>query len=166
MITRIFISHSVTDAELVAKLKSFVERKFIGAIKCFVSSDRSSIPPGTPWFDEIRNGIQESSLAIVVCSPTSVTRPWVNFEAGAAYFSGLRVIPLLVRGLDRSQLPAPLSLSQVLDASDKADLYALINSIAEAASLRVPSGAPSIRYTVSFNNSLVSFPRHMRGRWI
>lgn len=54
---------------------------------------------------------------ISLCSPQSIQRPWINYEAGAAWGLGKPMIPLLHSGLNISALKAPLLQFQAIDIS-------------------------------------------------
>ena len=71
-------------------------------------------------------------MAIILASPESVKRPWVNFEGGAAYIRGIPVIPLCHSGMTPSKLPAPLNTLQGATASVEAELRAIFPVLAKA----------------------------------
>lgn len=50
-----------------------------------------------------------ASVHVILCSPESVARPWIQFEAGAAQIRGIPIIPICHSGLTPAQLPVPLS---------------------------------------------------------
>ena len=54
------------------------------------------------------------SLVIVVASPDSLSRPWVNFEAGGGWFKGLDLLAICHSGQQKSRLPPPLSDFQAI----------------------------------------------------
>lgn len=71
-------------------------------------------------------------MEIVIASPTSVKRPWVNFEAGAGWIRDVPVIPLCHSGTTPASLPMPLSEVQAALATDKEELARLVPVLAEA----------------------------------
>jgi hypothetical protein len=80
-----------------------------------------------------------SAIVLVVASPDSVASPWVNFEAGGAWLSGVRVVPCCVKGMKPSSLPAPLGHLQAVSLDTVGGLADLIRQIAEVAGLDYPS---------------------------
>jgi hypothetical protein len=84
MPNRAFVSHVSEEADVAARIKAALSRDFLGLLDVFVSSDTESIAAGEEWLRSIEKALQESALLIVLCSPASVGRPWINFEAGAA----------------------------------------------------------------------------------
>jgi hypothetical protein len=61
-------------------------------------------------------------------SKASVARPWINFEAGAAWLAKKPIIPACFGGLTKDTLPKPYSGIQALNLPD--DLDYLVKSVA------------------------------------
>lgn len=139
MPNRAFVSHVSEEAAVAARLKKALTRDFLGLLDVFVSSDAESIGAGEEWLRSIEGALQDSAMLIVLCSPASVGRPWINFEAGAAWMRGIPLVPLCHGGLTASDLPMPLSLRQgvVLDQPD--GLNRLYGRIAEVLKCKVPA---------------------------
>ena len=78
----VFVSHVTIEAEFAHLVTTLIGRDFIGLTHFFVSSDATSIPVGEQWFDRLLSALQAADLQFVVCSPESVRRPWINYEAG------------------------------------------------------------------------------------
>src|SRR5262245_419366 len=114
MTKQAFISHINEEAEVAAKLKAALTRDFLRMLDVFVSSDGESISAGNDWLKSIRDALQKSDLMLILCSPSSIHRPWVNFEAGAAWMRNIPLIPLCHAGLTLRDLPAPLSFRQAV----------------------------------------------------
>lgn len=74
---------------------------------------------------------------MVLCSPESVRRPWINFETGAACLKGIPVIPIVHSGLSARQLGPPLSEFESV-GSDLEGLQKLYRRIASFLSSTVP----------------------------
>jgi DNA-binding MarR family transcriptional regulator len=55
---------------------------------------------------------------IILCSPSSIIRPWINFEAGCAWIRKIPIINLCHSGVDRGDLPEPLSRFQNLNIEE------------------------------------------------
>ena len=86
----IFLSHITVESRLADLIKSHLVHDFIGLVEVFESSDRLSIPAGAKWLTEVMEGLQRANLHLILCSPDATSRPWIQFEAGAAH---LRQIP-------------------------------------------------------------------------
>jgi hypothetical protein len=100
------------EARFADVLKDHLSQDFIGLVEVFLASDTTSVPAGSRWLAEIVEGLQRSQLHIIICSNYSVSRPWINFEAGASGVRGVPIIPLCHSGLVPDQLPVPLSESE------------------------------------------------------
>lgn len=138
MAKRAFVSHISEEAKTAARLKGALVRDFLGFIDVFVSSDTESIAAGEDWLRSVESALQESSIVIILCSPDSIRRPWINFEAGAAWMRKVPVIPLCHSGLLPRDLPMPLSLRQGLALSDPTGLQRLYRRIADSLSCKIP----------------------------
>ena len=110
----LFLSHVTAEARLADLIEDHVVRDFIGLARVFVSSDQTSVVAGSKWLDEVTSALKEANLHIVLASPDSIERKWINFEAGAAHVRDVRIVPLCHSGLTPAQLPVPLSESQGL----------------------------------------------------
>jgi hypothetical protein len=94
---------------VASTLKHWIERTTSGQCDVFVSTDVSDNPAGSNWMAIIERMINESFLMIVVCSKFSLSRPWINFEAGAAWQKKIPILPVLHSGLTVDQVPRPIS---------------------------------------------------------
>lgn len=134
----VFISHVTADADIAKLLKGVFETHFLGMIEVFVSSDGHSIPLGQKWLDSISSALHRCVIQIVICSPASITRPWVNFEAGAGWVRDVPIVPICHSGLSPHDLPIPLNLLQATKATDEAGLQFVIHRLAEAIHSKIP----------------------------
>jgi hypothetical protein len=139
----IFISHISEEKEVALAVKELIEASFLGMMEVFVSSDHLSIPLGQKWLDNITNSLKTCSVEIVICSPKSVTRPWINFEAGAGWVRDIPVIPLCHSGIEPSTLPLPLNLLQAAKATEIPSLKLILPVLAQA----IGSQTPSVDFT-------------------
>lgn len=110
-----FISHVTEEAELALTIQEWIESTFSPTCRVFVSASARDLPPGSAWLDEIRGALAESAALFVICSNSSISRPWINFEAGCGWIRGVPVIPLCHSGVTRDSLPQPLSSFQSLE---------------------------------------------------
>ena len=113
-------------------MRKHLTHDFIGLMQFFVSTDSSSIPVGTQWFDEVVSALRRARIQIVVCSSDSVQMPWIQYEAGAARIRDIVVIPVCHSGITPATLPVPLNMTEgaiVTDAQDLRKLYARFSDI-------------------------------------
>jgi hypothetical protein len=139
---RAFISHISEEANVAAALKRALLRDFLGMMELFVSSDTESISAGEEWLSAIENALSDCSMLLILCSPKSVGRPWINFEAGAAWMRQVPLIPICHSSLTPRDLPMPLSLRQAIRLDDPAGLNRLYARVAEI----IKCNEPQIRF--------------------
>lgn len=112
----VFISHISEESALASMLKDWIESTFPTRCIVFVSSDSSSLAPGTRWLEQMDSALRSAEVMIVLCSTASIRRPWVNFETGCAWSRGIPVIPICHSGVSADSLPRPLAEFQGLNA--------------------------------------------------
>jgi len=127
------------ESTLADLIKIRLTQDFIGLVDVFESSDRTSIPVGSKWLAEVTVALNKADLHVVLCSPESIGRPWINFEAGAAHLRGIPIIPICHSGLKVPQLPVPLSESEGFLLSEAGALERLYSLIAKNLGSTVPS---------------------------
>jgi replicative DNA helicase len=135
----VFISHITEEKELAQAFKAMVESAFLKMIEVFVSSDAESIPMGEHWLQTVRKALKRCKVEIVVCSPISVKRPWIQFEAGAGWIRDIPVIPLCHSGMTPSRLPIPLNMLQGATATDVVDVERVLRKLAEVLGSKTPA---------------------------
>jgi TIR domain-containing protein len=123
---KIFISHASADTDIAVALQGWIHTTFLGGVSVFVSSDGRSISPGDDWRGRIEQALREADIALVICTEFSLARPWLGFEAGAAWMRGAKVVPLCYHGLSVEFLPLPFSSRQALDVGRPEDMNALL----------------------------------------
>lgn len=139
----VFISHITQEKEVAIAFKELIEASFLGMIEVFVSSDDHSISMGQKWLDSITDSLKSCSIEIVLCSPESIKRPWINFEAGAGWIRDIPVIPLCHSGMEPSKLPVPLNLLQAATANQVSSLNLIFPVLAKA----IDSKTPKVDFT-------------------
>lgn len=140
----IFISHTSVEADIAEWLKAQLNRDFLGTLNVYVSSDRETIAAGQRWLDGLSDGLKTAVLQVLVLSSESVTRPWVNFEAGAGWIQGIPIVPVCHSGLKMNELPVPLNMLQSIALTEPQGLAKLYDAIAGILELNTP--------TVDFGN--------------
>jgi hypothetical protein len=138
----VFISHIKEERAIAAALKTLIETHFLETIEVFVSSEPESIPLGQTWLESITVALKRCEVGIIIASPQSVTRPWINFEAGAIWLREKPVIPLCHSGMTLTLLPQPLANRQAAMAMDESQLRSLIPVLARIRK----SSAPTIDF--------------------
>ena len=110
----IFISHISEEAPPVQLVKNQIENSFLDLVDVFVSSDSGSICAGQNWLDRITQTLRAARAMLIFCSQRSVSRPWINFEAGAGWGREIEIVPMYDSGMRPVDLPLPLNLLQEL----------------------------------------------------
>jgi hypothetical protein len=142
MTKRAFISHISEEARVASRLKAALTQDSLGLLDVFVSSDTEGIGAGEDWLRAVDRALRESSIVLILCSPTSIRRPWINFEAGAAWMRDVPLIPVCHEGLTPRDLPMPLSLRQGMALGDAEGLRRLYGRIADVT--RVVGNTPAL----------------------
>ncbi len=141
---RIFLSHVSNEAPLAVVLKKWIEACFIGKFEIFVSSDIKVLPAGNQWLKSLEKAIDSAEALIVLCSPYSVTKPWVMFESGGAWVKKIPVIPICHSGQAKNTLPFPLAFFQALEVDSPLFVHDLILSISKQLDLSLPGNIDQV----------------------
>jgi len=115
---KVFISHISEEEKLASVLKEWIESTFLDQISVFVSSDPDNLPAGNKWLETITSALNESKLLIILYSPQSKTRLWINFEAGCGWIKEIPIIPICHSKLKLQQIGEPISSFQGIDIGD------------------------------------------------
>lgn len=141
---RVFISFIHEEQDAAEVVQEFIE--VVLRVKAFVSCDKWAIFAGDVWLDHIKDAIDRATIVVLMLSRESVARPWVNFEAGAAWNKGTAIIPVCFKNLTPGDLPKPYSSIQAVDLMR--DQYYLVTSIAHhLGSIPPVCGDPPEAYT-------------------
>lgn len=139
----LFVSHAHADRTLAAALSKFIGVAFSGLVDSFVSSSPTpgqGISAGDEWYGRIQRELQGAERVWVLATPTSVTHPWIFFEAGVgrALCAG-GVTPLCV-GVAPDELPSPLDQFQSYDGLDAGErgLRALAVDVGAQLGMKIP----------------------------
>jgi hypothetical protein len=126
----IFISHAAVDSEIALELKRNILAAFSN-VEIFVSSDPENLAPGDPGVQKILEALEMASLIIAVVTERGLSRKWVWFESGRAWFSGIKLFPCCLRKVRKSKLEPPFSLIQALNLDTSSDLRILFYEISQ-----------------------------------
>ncbi len=91
----VFISHSVSDLNVVYQFKYWLEVNGIGV---YVADSQPQL--GVPLPVKISNGIKQSDCVIAILTQNGDRSAWVNQEIGYAKATGKLVIPVVEEGVD------------------------------------------------------------------
>jgi hypothetical protein len=134
----IFMSFIHEESFAAESVHDFIEELFGPSVSIFRSSDENAIYAGDDWMARIFTELSGAKVLISMLTPASVSRPWINFEAGAAWMSKIKVIPVCVGGLKVTDLPKPYSSLQGVEISTHDGAYYLASSIAHHLNIAVP----------------------------
>lgn len=117
----IFLSHSTGDLPIAEALKNLLEDLFgKHRVRVDFSSDQEAgggIPPGGLWLPWITERITRADKTYVLLTPSSMKKPWVLWESGAAAGVALAskrpnaVVPITF-GISDADVPSPLRATQ------------------------------------------------------
>jgi hypothetical protein len=125
----VFISFIHEEEEVAQAVQTFVGKVLEGKADVFLSSDTWQIYAGEVWLERIVYELKQAKVIILMLSPDSVGRPWVNFEAGGAFFTDKRMIAVCFNGLSKGSMPKPYSNFQAVDLESEEDQYYLVRSV-------------------------------------
>ncbi len=145
---KVFISHIHEEERLAISLKEWIETTFTEQCRAFVSSHPEDIALGQKWLDEIDQALSEANLLLILCSPLSVSRPWINFEAGCGFNKKVPIIPICHSGQLKNELPSPLSTFQSIKLEKSSSCKELITSLAKYMNIK---RLPRISFEEMFN---------------
>lgn len=141
----LFVSHISSESCLALTVKDWLESIFADHCTVFSSSSPDDIPEGSSWLMRTKDALERADLFLVLCSPRSIRRPWVNFEAGCSWMRRVPVVPICHSGQEIGTLPQPLAQFQALSLTSPDFSWALVSLVARQLNLdRVPD--------VSFND--------------
>ena len=112
---KVFLSHIHEESKLAQVLKEWIESTFAGQVQVFVSSDIKDVPAGSRWLSEIDAALESSVIFLMLCSPKSVSRSWINFEAGCAWIKKVPLMPICHSGMHKGDLTSPISIFQAIE---------------------------------------------------
>ena len=126
----VFISFIHEEGQVAAAVQRFIQAHLKDHTGVFLSSDQWEIYAGESWLDRIISELRQAKVVVSLLSPESVVRPWVNFEAGAAWVrEDTALIPVCFGGMTKGEMPKPYSSLQAVQLDDYFDQYYLLRSI-------------------------------------
>jgi hypothetical protein len=134
----VFLSHSAKNKRELIALKQLLDRKAVGFIDFFLSSDGESIPLGTNWVQRLNEALKKTKLMFVFVSREALESEWLLFESGYAYGNDIHVVPYCLPGAEMRHLPAPLKLLQAHNLHCAKDLNSLVKKCNEIFDTKIP----------------------------
>jgi hypothetical protein len=126
----VFISFIHEESATAEAVQKFVNQMLSGKANAFLSSDKFQVYAGELWLERILEELSSAKVVLLILSAKSVTRPWVNFEAGAGWFTKKKIIPICIKELTKETLPKPYASLQAIDLKYTDEQLYLILSIA------------------------------------
>lgn len=123
---RTFISFVHEDSCVAQPLARFLGKS---GYKVFLTADEWTLYAGEVWLSRIRKELSEAEIVLALFSSRSVTRPWIHFEAGAAWLSNKLLIPVCVGSFRVEDLRIPYSGIQSVHLTDYGSVYYLLRSM-------------------------------------
>ena len=140
----VFISHAHADRQLAQALLALVRAVFSGVVEPYVSSDPTpggGIQPGDEWYSAIHERLLRAEAVWVLATPTSITRPWLYWEAGIGRAVCSNGVTVLRVGLEQSEVFSPLNAFQGFDGLNAGDagMGELLNKVAKQIDMMPPA---------------------------
>ena len=127
----IFISHIAEEASIADVFKDWIESTFLGQCEVFASSDTEDLPAGNKWINDIDETLDSAVALLVLCSPASLKRPWINFETGWGWIKGVPIIPICHSGQKKDNLPPRISTFESLEIDSGGFVSDLFSKLAK-----------------------------------
>jgi hypothetical protein len=140
---RIFISHIQEELQVAQVLKKWIESAFADHCQVLISTDPEGIPSAAQALEENERAWEETKALILLCSPDSIQKPWISFEAGCAWLRKILIIPVCHSGLPTGQLPQPLAIFPGFDLNQMDFGQNLFRTLAKELGI---SQLPAIQY--------------------
>ena len=118
---RVFVSYSHSDDEFVVELAEKLEA---AGIRCF-KADRD-IEPASLWTEAIWTAIRDCEVFLLVVTHKYLHSRWFDLEGGAAMASRKKVL-LMLRHVERSEIPIPFDRFQSVDVQSNRQLDQLVD---------------------------------------
>lgn len=124
----IFISHAAANRVLARALADALESAPEG-VTTFVASRPGDIRADEDWLTGIERALQQADAYIIVLTPESILRPWVNFESGAAWFSRRQFLFVRIRALEPDEIPLPIRSRQIYCLDEDDEFLAVLQAL-------------------------------------
>jgi hypothetical protein len=119
----VFLSHDTDDRADALVLRDALKGR---GLSCFVASE--SLPVGSPWKDELLQGVRNARVGVVLLTERSIASKWVLCEVGGLWGAGVPIVPVL-RGIQFAQVPEIISSFQWYTTTDWNNLDSFSESV-------------------------------------
>ena len=119
----VFLSLTSADAELANAIRRVFQKCFGNRVIIFDSTSRElrgGVGHGEDWFEWIGVRLRECDFAFFLVTPLSMNKPWIVWEAGAAYGIALstggdrvRKIRPIIYQIEEDKIPSPFKSLRV-----------------------------------------------------
>src|SRR5271165_1808095 len=100
---RIFISHSSTDDEAAARMKTWLKGQ--GFENAFLDKDKTTgIPPGADWEKTLYREVEQSQAVIIIQTPDWLASKWCFAEFTQARALGKAIFPVIETRIDGARI--------------------------------------------------------------
>jgi hypothetical protein len=138
----IFLSHIKEDQKLASMLSYAIEEEFSGIVRVFSYTADEMNSAGGLFIANIERHVMMAFGSIILASPESINRPWINFELGALWITNVYrrnraevehpLVPVCHSGLSIQQLPPPLNNLNAVGASSPLGLTRMFTAVQRA----------------------------------
>jgi hypothetical protein len=124
----LFISHAAADEELAEYLEAFIQERD-PAREIFRATHAGKIRAGEKWFKVIEEKLRWADHFLILLTESSIDRPWIWFEAGAAVGRDVKMVIAIAGDVDLADVPEPLKSYQLMRLDSPAQAKALLAEI-------------------------------------
>jgi len=112
----IFVSHSTKDSWIARQIAQTIESNCTKyGVQTYL--DEKDIEGGESIPDSIRNNIEKCNEFLVLVSRSSINRPWVLLEIGAAWVLRKRIIAIIDKVIPE-EIPDVISQFKAIELND------------------------------------------------
>jgi hypothetical protein len=144
---RLFMSFVHEDEKVASATQGLLQTELDLREEVFLASDKSQFYAGDLWLQKIKEALSAAEIVILMLSRRSVTRPWVNFEAGGAWLTDKKIIPVCYGYLSKESLPHPYSAIQAVNL--RTEPFYLVRSVDHHLNLGAVAGPETYRGTLA-----------------
>lgn len=113
LMTQVFLAHAEEDRQVMERIRRSLRREGFT-----VWSSEADIQTGEDFRQAIDRGIEQADNLVCLVSPEAVQSVYCQHEVDYAVALQKRIIPILVRPTDLSQMPVVLGQLQYIDLTD------------------------------------------------
>jgi hypothetical protein len=125
----VLLSHTSEETRVASVLQHWIESSLDRDVHA--SGEGEEVQLDEERLAEVDGVLSEAQIVLLLCSNASIGRPWINFEAGCAWFKGVPLLAVCHCGCSPAELPPPLGNLEAFDLTDAASCQALMETLAE-----------------------------------